>query len=117
MKHRSDADLRKQAATVALRRILGVTAFDPVVMVPPPGEALFKNFTLASGVSYRPNFSRGGQVAVNLEADAIELEREGWQNATTKARASFIKTGMISMLSPRAGVFRGPSGPVLHGRS
>jgi hypothetical protein len=110
MKLQSDAELRKRAAAVALRRILGVNQFDPVVMLPPPGEALFKSFTLSSGVTYSPNFSRGGQVVVNLEADAIELEREGWQNATTKARAYFIATGLISMLSPRAGTFRGASG-------
>jgi hypothetical protein len=54
----------------------------PIVMIPPPGEALFKKFTLSSGVTYFPDFHRGGQVVVDIEADAIELEREGWSRKT-----------------------------------
>jgi len=58
--------------------------FVPVTMIPPPDEAVFKTFALSSGVVYRPDFSRGGRVTVNLEADAIELEREGWSRDTKR---------------------------------
>jgi hypothetical protein len=78
MRHTEDADLRKQAGSVALRRILGVAVPVAITMVPPPDEALFKQFTLSSGRTYRPNFARGGRVTVDLEADAAELQREGW---------------------------------------
>ena len=78
-----DGELRKAASAVALRRILGVVAPpEPVTMTPPPGEAIFKQFTLASGVTYSPAFHRGGDVVVRIEADAIELEREGWSRKT-----------------------------------
>jgi len=82
MRHTEDADLRKQAGSVSLRRILGVAVPITLTMVPPPDEALFKQFTLASGRTYRPNFNRGGRVTVNLEADAVELQREGWSRET-----------------------------------
>jgi hypothetical protein len=78
-----DGELRKQASAVALRRNFGVVApFEPVAMIPPPGAALFKSFVLGSGVTYSPAFHRGGELIVSIEADAIELEREGWSRKT-----------------------------------
>jgi hypothetical protein len=78
-----DGELRKAASAVALRRNFGVVAPpEPITMIPPPGEALFKQFTLASGNTYAPAFHKGGQVTVKTEADAIELEREGWSRKT-----------------------------------
>jgi hypothetical protein len=78
MKHPTENELRKQARATELRRNFGVIAPVAITMVPPPGEALFKRFTLASGNAYSPNFVRGGRVIVKCEADAIELQREGW---------------------------------------
>jgi hypothetical protein len=51
-------------------------------MKPPPEEALFKRFTLASGNTYAPHFGKGGRVIVKTEADATELQREGWTRET-----------------------------------
>ena len=82
MKHVTDDELRKQACGVALRRILGCTPAAPIVMMPPPDEAIFRNFTLTSGNSYAPSFGLGGRVIVKSEADAAELEREGWTRKT-----------------------------------
>jgi hypothetical protein len=83
MKHQTDGELRKHARSVELRRNLGVVApAAPITMTPPPGEALYKQFTLASGNTFRPNFGRGGRVMVNFEDDAIELQREGWTRET-----------------------------------
>jgi hypothetical protein len=78
MKHPTENELRKQARATELRRNFGVIAPVAITMVPPPDEAVFKQFTLSSGRTYRPSFGLGGRVIVNLEADAVELQREGW---------------------------------------
>jgi hypothetical protein len=83
MKRQTDGELRKHARSVELRRNFGVVApAAPITMNPPPGEALYKQFTLASGNTFRPNFSRGGEVTVHIEGDFLELLREGWRSTT-----------------------------------
>lgn len=83
-------DLRKQASATAYRRQFGIappkiaTKLEPVTMMPPVDDAPFKKFTLNSGVTYSPNFRRGGEVVVAIEADAVELEHEGWSRATSR---------------------------------
>jgi hypothetical protein len=47
------------------------------------GRVPFKRFKLSSGREIRPDFSKGGIVVVT-EAEAIELEAEGWKRVDTK---------------------------------
>ena len=68
----------------SLRKFQIAEAKLPITMTPPIGEAPFKTFKLSSGLTYSPDFHRGGRVVVNNEADAIELEREGWSRHSTK---------------------------------
>jgi hypothetical protein len=82
----TEGDLRKAASATALRRNFGIVAPLAITMKPPEGEALFKSFTLSSGNTYAPNFVKGGRVIVKIEADAIELEREGWTRETISRR-------------------------------
>lgn len=47
---------------------------------PPEGLAPYRNFRLASGLGAFPGAQ--GIVTVDLESDAIDLEREGWLRTT-----------------------------------
>ena len=71
-------------ATFVVRRNLGAAPLAPITMIPPAGAAIYKSFTLESGVTYRPNFSKGARVIVSTEnaADARALENEGWSRET-----------------------------------
>lgn len=55
-----------------------------ITLLPPANAALYKRFTLSSGQTYEPNFARSGEVQVNCEQDARELEGEGWTRTGTK---------------------------------
>lgn len=55
-------------------------------MMPPPHEAPYKRFTLSStGREVRPNFAKDGLVVAETEAEAAELEAEGWTRQSIKA--------------------------------
>jgi hypothetical protein len=51
-------------------------------MKPPPGHAVYKKFRLVTGVWHRPDLLNGGQLTLRHEADALQLEREGWTKIT-----------------------------------
>jgi hypothetical protein len=64
-----------------------------IVLRPPlDGSAPFRQFQLTSGTVVRPDFAQGGLVTLEKEADAIEMEKEGWRRmpALTKALAEAV---------------------------
>lgn len=53
-------------------------AASEIALYPPEGQGLFRQIPLSSGTIARPVFALGGRVTVESEADARELELEGW---------------------------------------
>jgi hypothetical protein len=52
-----------------------------ISLMPAEHMTPYRRFTLGSGRTYAPDFSKGGRVNVNSEQDAHELEAEGWTRA------------------------------------
>ncbi len=61
-----------------------------IVLSPPDdGRAPFKRITMhSSGVTYFPDFSKGGRVKVADKAEADELIAEGWRMDDESAKAA-----------------------------
>jgi hypothetical protein len=66
-----------------------------IELTPPQGQAPFKRFTLHSGLTVFPNFDQGGKVRVPDEADAQELEKEGWQRTAASRHSKVVETDLL----------------------
>lgn len=62
-----------------------------IKLVPPAGLAPYRSITLSSGNIARPDFARGGTVIVQGDADAVELESEGWTRLPTLLNGKLAK--------------------------
>jgi hypothetical protein len=61
-----------------------------ITLTPPPGQAAYREFQLSTGAVVQPDFTNGSRVAVASEADAVELENEGWLREPVKMAAAPI---------------------------
>ena len=66
-----------------------------IELTPPEGQAPFKHFKLHSGLTVFPNFDQGGKVRVPDEADAQELEKEGWMRTAASRHSKAVETDLL----------------------
>ena len=66
-----------------------------IELSPPKGQAPFKSFALHSGLTVFPDFANGGKVRVQDEADAAELEQEGWKRDAASRQAKATTTELL----------------------
>jgi hypothetical protein len=61
-----------------------------ITLAAPPGETVFRKFTLSSGRECRPIFYHLGiEVTVETDAEACELESEGWRRKPEVRRLKY----------------------------
>lgn len=82
-----------------------------IILYPPPHMAPFARFRLdSSGRELAPDFSKRGAVSVS-EAEAIELESEGWQRRSAgEAHVADLRKP-LTVDAKRAGITLPPACP------
>lgn len=87
-----------------------------ITLTLPPNEAPYKRVTLNSGTTYRPRFHKdGASITVDDEADAQQLEREGWRRDGASKRAANFQSAMLAKAA--AAQLRHTDGSAAHPRT